>query len=120
MGLFWSSLELTGPPSGFPLSISDQRVESVAVNGSGDWIALGCSGPSLLGGEDEAAVRGGPRWSAVVPRSDGCPWPLALGGGRERGVWMGTSAVVCRGVARGTHRTKAPLGGCTAGAARPR
>lgn len=27
------------------LSISDQRVESVAINSSGDWIALGCSGP---------------------------------------------------------------------------
>uniref|UniRef100_G1P3B5 PWP2 small subunit processome component n=1 Tax=Myotis lucifugus TaxID=59463 RepID=G1P3B5_MYOLU len=34
------------------LSISDQRIESVAINSSGDWIALGCSGlGQLLGGE---------------------------------------------------------------------
>lgn len=26
------------------LSISDQRVASVAINSSGDWIAFGCSG----------------------------------------------------------------------------
>ncbi|XP_036299613.1 periodic tryptophan protein 2 homolog isoform X2 [Pipistrellus kuhlii] len=30
------------------LSISDQRVESVAINSSGDWIALGCSGLGQL------------------------------------------------------------------------
>ena len=26
------------------LSISDQRIASVAINGSGDWIGFGCSG----------------------------------------------------------------------------
>lgn len=34
-------------------SISDQRVASVAINSSGDWIAFGCSGwspcPALEG-----------------------------------------------------------------------
>ncbi|XP_058920761.1 periodic tryptophan protein 2 homolog isoform X1 [Kogia breviceps] len=30
------------------LSVSDQRVSSIAVNGSGDWIAFGCSGLGQL------------------------------------------------------------------------
>lgn len=38
VGLFFPSLYSCLP------SISDQRVASVAINSSGDWIALGCSG----------------------------------------------------------------------------
>ncbi|XP_030059627.1 periodic tryptophan protein 2 homolog [Microcaecilia unicolor] len=30
------------------LSISDQSIASIAINGTGDWIAFGCSGPGLL------------------------------------------------------------------------
>lgn len=29
-------------------SVSDQRIASIAVNGSGDWIAFGCSGLDCL------------------------------------------------------------------------
>lgn len=32
----------------FLCSISDQRIASVAINNSGDWIGFGCSGKSLM------------------------------------------------------------------------
>lgn len=44
--LGWGQEALVLTESCFLLSISDQRIESVAINSSGDWIALGCSGSS--------------------------------------------------------------------------
>lgn len=46
----WSLLFTLPPLCSCLPSISDQRVASVAINSSGDWIAFGCSGwfPCLL------------------------------------------------------------------------
>jgi hypothetical protein len=50
----------------FLLSISDQRIASVAINSSGDWIAFGCSGAFSIAIETEPPEENVPE---VQPRS---------------------------------------------------
>lgn len=59
-------------------SISDQRVASVAINSSGDWIAFGCSGwfPVAKGLVKPDWTLWGPR----VPRCAFCSRGLLLWG----------------------------------------
>lgn len=62
------------PPSPCPngallLSVSDQRIASIAINGSGDWVAFGCSGvPSC-------AVARGQEQSCCSRTADVAPSP---------------------------------------------
>lgn len=67
------------------LSISDQRISSVAINSSGDWIAFGCSG--LFSGP-AVTVEQGESQGTLRPSSEGLQGSLGVPSASTAGLGL--------------------------------